>query len=304
MLTGIGERMRTKNGILLECLLIFIWLSGVAFAANIQYTYDSLNRLIKVDYGNGTTIQYTYDADGNRVTKITQSPVNGACGSSNGGTFTSAPTSNLCSSGTASSVSGSGPWSWTCAGANGGTDATCSANLTAAVTLSNLNQTYSGTPISATVSTDPSGLTASVTYNGSTTPPTAVGSYAVVATVTEPGYTGSATGTLTISVAPSPVSLVVTSSVTKTSNGYQAAVKVTNNGGSEADNVELTGATLGVAAGSPLPYSLGNIAGGDSATATVTFPSSAGVSGSWKLLRLGGTYSGGTFSSGRWVKLP
>jgi hypothetical protein len=55
--------------------------------------------------------------------------VNGACGSSNGADLTSAPTTNLCSAGTASSVAGAGPWSWTCAGSNGGTTASCSANL-------------------------------------------------------------------------------------------------------------------------------------------------------------------------------
>jgi pimeloyl-ACP methyl ester carboxylesterase len=54
---------------------------------------------------------------------------NGVCGSSNGGSFTTAPTTNLCSQGTASSVSGSGPWAWSCAGANGGTTASCSAQL-------------------------------------------------------------------------------------------------------------------------------------------------------------------------------
>jgi hypothetical protein len=54
--------------------------------------------------------------------------VDGACGSSNGADLTSAPTANLCSAGTASSVSGSGPWSWSCAGSNGGTTAICSAN--------------------------------------------------------------------------------------------------------------------------------------------------------------------------------
>ena len=51
------------------------------------------------------------------------SSVNGACGSSNGGSLASAPTANLCSAGTASTVSGSGPWSWNCAGSGGGTTA-------------------------------------------------------------------------------------------------------------------------------------------------------------------------------------
>ncbi|MFA6252597.1 MAG: hypothetical protein WCX74_04325 [Candidatus Paceibacterota bacterium] len=55
--------------------------------------------------------------------------INGTCGSSNGSNFSSAPTTNLCSAGTASSVSGTGPWTWTCSGINGGTTANCSANL-------------------------------------------------------------------------------------------------------------------------------------------------------------------------------
>ncbi|MGH7969594.1 MAG: hypothetical protein ACREIC_12790, partial [Limisphaerales bacterium] len=59
-------------------------------------------------------------------------PVNGACGSSNGATVASAPTANLCSAGAASTVSGSGPWSWGCAGSNGGATATCSASVQSA----------------------------------------------------------------------------------------------------------------------------------------------------------------------------
>ncbi len=60
---------------------------------------------------------------------ITQTPVNGVCGSSNNGTFSSAPTTNLCSSGTASTVAGSGPWTWSCAGSNGGSTGSCSAQI-------------------------------------------------------------------------------------------------------------------------------------------------------------------------------
>lgn len=54
--------------------------------------------------------------------------VNGACGSSNRQTFVSAPTGNLCLDGAASAVAGSGPWTWSCQGANGGDDAFCIAN--------------------------------------------------------------------------------------------------------------------------------------------------------------------------------
>jgi hypothetical protein len=55
-------------------------------------------------------------------------PVSGVCGSSNGKSLTSAPIGNLCSSGTASAVSGGGPWHWSCAGQNGGAAASCSAS--------------------------------------------------------------------------------------------------------------------------------------------------------------------------------
>ena len=38
-------------------------------AGSALYTYDNLNRLIQVQYDNGTIIQYTYDAAGNRLVK-------------------------------------------------------------------------------------------------------------------------------------------------------------------------------------------------------------------------------------------
>jgi hypothetical protein len=51
--------------------------------------------------------------------------INGACGAANGVDAFSAPTTSLCGAGTASSVSGSGPWSWSCSGSNGGSTASC-----------------------------------------------------------------------------------------------------------------------------------------------------------------------------------
>ena len=57
--------------------------------------------------------------------------VSGACGSSSGATLKSAPATNLCAAGTASAVSGSGPWRWSCAGSNGGTAAQCLASVAA-----------------------------------------------------------------------------------------------------------------------------------------------------------------------------
>jgi hypothetical protein len=68
----------------------------------------------------------------------------------------------------------------------------------ATVHLSGLVTAYDGTGKSAGVATEPAGLTVSLTYNGSATLPVNVGNYAVSATVTTPGYVGSASGTLVI----------------------------------------------------------------------------------------------------------
>lgn len=71
----------------------------------------------------------------------------------------------------------------------------------ATVQLGNLSATYDGAAKSASVTTNPAGLATSVTYAGSGTAPTNAGSYAVVATVTDPNYSGSANGTLVIAPA-------------------------------------------------------------------------------------------------------
>lgn len=68
----------------------------------------------------------------------------------------------------------------------------------ATLTLGNLSQVYDGLPKPVTVTTEPAGLAYSVTYDGSTTVPVNPGSYAVVATITDPNYTGTTSGTLVI----------------------------------------------------------------------------------------------------------
>src|SRR5262249_39625369 len=72
-------------------------------------------------------------------------------------------------------------------------------NTEAFVTLGNLSQTYDGGSHPASVTTVPPGLSVSVTYNGSSTLPIHAGSYAVAATITSAGFTGSASGTLDVS---------------------------------------------------------------------------------------------------------
>lgn len=55
---------------IITLLLVLINLSLFAQNITIEYRLDNLNRLKQIDYGNGTVIQYTYDAVGNRKTHV------------------------------------------------------------------------------------------------------------------------------------------------------------------------------------------------------------------------------------------
>jgi MBG domain-containing protein len=76
----------------------------------------------------------------------------------------------------------------------------------AKVVLGNLNQVYEGNPRSVEATTEPAGLTVSFTYDGSTSAPTGVGQYTVVATIQDANYEGSAVGSMTIAKAPQKIS--------------------------------------------------------------------------------------------------
>jgi len=106
---------------------------------------------------------------------------------------------------------------------------------TSTVSLAGLTQTYTGQPVAASVITEPANLAVQVTYNGSTEQPSAVGSYEVVATITEPGYSGTATGTLVIEKAQAAVTV---ESATYAYDGTQKAVAVTTD--PSGLNVEVT----------------------------------------------------------------
>jgi hypothetical protein len=69
---------------------------------------------------------------------------------------------------------------------------------TATVILTDLTQPYNGDPIEADAVTNPDYLPIEITYDGSLEPPVNVGSYAVMASIDDPQWDGSATGTLTI----------------------------------------------------------------------------------------------------------
>jgi hypothetical protein len=79
---------------------------------------------------------------------VAVTPVNGVPGPANGVPVSSAPTSGLCSSGTPTAVSGSGPWTWTCLGSNGGSNAGCSAPV-APVPVNGVPGPANGVPVSS-----------------------------------------------------------------------------------------------------------------------------------------------------------
>jgi len=73
------------------------------------------------------------NANYNAAPQVTQSitlivtVVDGACGSANGVVTAFRPGVNLCATGNSSAVAASSPWSWSCNGSGGGTEANCSA---------------------------------------------------------------------------------------------------------------------------------------------------------------------------------
>jgi len=75
-------------------------------------------------------------ASGSGLSQSIQMAVSGACGSAQGTSTATAPSANLCSTGTASSpAADSGYWTWTCMGSNGGIAASCTATIPAPVAV-------------------------------------------------------------------------------------------------------------------------------------------------------------------------
>ncbi|TVQ87972.1 MAG: hypothetical protein EA393_09760, partial [Bacteroidetes bacterium] len=95
---------------------------------------------------------------------------------------------------------------------------------TATVTLSDLVQTYDGTEKPVTVTTDPEGLALIITYDGLEDEPVNVGTYAVVATVNDTNYEGTASDNLVIQKATATVTL---SDLVQTYDGTEKPVTVT-----------------------------------------------------------------------------
>ncbi|MEO7062709.1 MAG: MBG domain-containing protein, partial [Dokdonella sp.] len=78
-------------------------------------------------------------------------------------------------------------------------------NATIAFDPASLTQTYNGATHPVIVTTTPAGLSYTLTYDGSTTPPINAGDYAVVATITQAGYSGTASDVLHVVRATSSI---------------------------------------------------------------------------------------------------
>jgi hypothetical protein len=169
----------------------------------------------------------------------------------------------------------------------------------ATVILSNLTQTYTGLPLSVSATTTPIGLSTSITYNGSSTPPSAVGTYSVVATITDANHVGSATGTFNITAAVTPTFTLGSSSAQTASAGSSAQFTITAAAanGTFANAVALS--VTGLPPGATASFSPASIApGATSATSTLTIAlpqsvaSSAGSARGWSLAFLGLPFCG------------
>src|SRR3990172_1244195 len=66
---------RIRHGLFISIALITLVFASLpaSYAETVNYFYDELNRLIRVEYGNGTVIEYFYDNTGNRTDQIVDS---------------------------------------------------------------------------------------------------------------------------------------------------------------------------------------------------------------------------------------
>ena len=99
---------KMRHGLLISMTMIALLFASVivSYAETVNYIYDELNRLKRVEYGDGTVIEYTYDKTGNRLEKAIQIPDTTpptTTASPPGGTYNTAQSVTLtCNDGTGS----------------------------------------------------------------------------------------------------------------------------------------------------------------------------------------------------------
>jgi hypothetical protein len=102
----------------------------------------------------------------------------------------------------------------------------------------------------------------------------------------------------------SPAQIVVTKTLARINNQVVVSLNISNPGGTDALNVQLTVGKIGNISGTLQPPSLGTVAAGKTVTATLTFPGSIGASSTAAVLTVSGAYTGGSFSSASRIVLP
>lgn len=147
---------------------------------------------------------------------------------------------------------------------------------TAQVTLSDLTRIFDGTPKPVTVNTTPAGLGVNLSYDGGATAPSAVGSYAVVATVADLNYQGSASGTLTILAAA--VSQFVIDSATPVDGIAGAPLAA-----SDLPRVRVLDNTGAGVAGISIVFDVASGGGSATGTSATTDAEGRATVGSWTL---------------------
>ena len=116
----IGQPLNLSSGEISQVFSHSIVLTNLIPSTTYEYTVTSID-----PSGNTITSQPLSFTTGSSVPVS----ISGVCGSSHATTVLTAPSNNLCTTGTASSVTGTGPWYWTCSGNNGGDTAPCNANI-------------------------------------------------------------------------------------------------------------------------------------------------------------------------------
>jgi hypothetical protein len=212
------------------------WTAGYEWVANNQFLIIGIEPAgrpgaptnVTATAGNAqATVSFTSPADdgGSTITgyTVTSDPVGGV--DSDAGTTATTHTITGLANGTpytfnvtATSVAGIGP-------ASAPSNSVTPFKLSTTVSLGSLTHTYDATQKSATATTVPPGLNVRFTYNGSFTAPTSADSYAVVATIDDGTYEGSAT---------------ITGALTRTAGENVGAYAINQNDLTAGSNYNLT----------------------------------------------------------------
>lgn len=173
--------------------------------------------------------------------------VDGVCGPAHGVAVSTIPTTGLCTSGTASSVNGTGPWTWDCAGQNGGANAPCSADVGKAapvITWATPAPITYGTPLSAAQLNATADVSGSFQYTPAldTIPNSGTQTLSVTFTPTDTVTYDTVTSTVTLTVNPA-VLTVAADNLSKRVNTDNPSLTYSISGFVNGEGVEVLNGT-------------------------------------------------------------